>query len=59
MRLNSRDFIAFFTKQHVEFIISEKKTIRDEIDERRMKICATHERIKTIIVIESMTHFEN
>ena len=38
MRLNSRNFIVFFTKQYAEFIMSEEKTIRDEIDERRMKI---------------------
>ena len=56
VRLNSRDFITFFTKQYAEFIISKKKTIQDEIDERRMKICATHERVETIIVVESMTH---
>ena len=57
MRLNSRDFIVFFTKQHAEFIMSEEKTIRDEVDERRVKICATHERAETTIVAESMTHF--
>ena len=57
VRLNSRDFIAFFTKQHAEFIISREKTIRNEIDKKRMKICATHERVETIIVVESMTHF--
>ena len=56
MRLNSRDFIAFFTKQHAEFIMSEEKAIRNEIDEKRVKICATHERVETTIVVESMTH---
>ena len=56
VRLNSRDFIAFFTKQHAELIMSEEEAIRDEVDERRMKICATHERVETIIVVESMTH---
>ena len=56
MRLNSRDFIAFFTKQHAELIMLEEKTIRDEVDERRVKICAVYERVKTTIVTESMTH---
>ena len=56
MRLNSRDFIAFFTKQHAELIMSKEKTIRDEVDEKRVKICAIHERVETIIVVESMTH---
>ena len=37
--------------------MSEKKTIRNEVDEKRMKICATHERVETTIVAESMTHF--
>ena len=36
--------------------MSEKETIRDEIDKRRVKICATHERVETTIVVESMTH---
>ena len=57
VRLNLRDFIVFFTKQHAEFIMSEEETIRDEIDEKRVKICATHERAETTIVAESMTHF--
>ena len=56
VRLNSRDFIVFFTKQHAELIMSEKKTIWDGVDERRVKICATHERAETTIVVESMTH---
>ena len=37
--------------------MSEKKAIRDEIDEKRMKICVTYERAKITIVVESMTHF--
>ena len=57
MRLNSRDFIAFFTKQHAEFIMSEKKTIRDEINKKRVKICITYKRVEITIVAESMTHF--
>ena len=57
VRLNSRDFIAFFTKQHAELIMSEKKTIRNEIDKRRAKICTIHKRIKTTIVVESMIYF--
>ena len=57
VRLNLRDFIIFFTKQHAELIMSEKKAIRDEIDEKRMKICVTYERAKITIVVESMTHF--
>ena len=56
VRLNLHDFIIFFIKQHAQFIMSEKKTIRNEIDEKRMKIYATHERVKTIIVAESMTY---
>ena len=58
MRLNSRDFIAFFIKYHTEFIISEEKTIQDKIDEKRMKIYATYERVQTTIVAESMPHFQ-
>ena len=57
VRLSLCDFIVFFTKQYVEFIISKKKTIWDEIEKKRMKICATHERAEIIIVVESMTHF--
>ena len=57
MRLNSREFITFFTKQHVKRITSEEKTIRNEIDEKPMKICAAHERVETTIVIESMLTF--
>ena len=56
MRLNSRDFIVFFTKQHVEFIMSEEKTIRNEIDKKRVKIYAIYERAEIIIVAESMTY---
>ena len=56
VRLNSRDFIIFFTKQYAEFIMSEKKTIRNEINEKWVKVCATHERVKITIVVESMTH---
>ena len=37
--------------------MSKDGAIRDEINERRMKICATHERVKTTIVAESMTYF--
>ena len=57
VRLNSRDFIVFFTKQYAESMMSEEKTIRDKIDERRVKICVIHERIKIIIVAEWMIHF--
>ena len=57
VRLNSRDFIVFFTKQHAEFIMSRKKAIRDEVDERRVKICTAYERTETTIVAKSMTHF--
>ena len=57
MQLNSRDFIVFFTKQHAELIMSKEETIRDDIDERRVKICATHKCIEITIVAESMTHF--
>ena len=57
VRLNLRDFIAFFTKQHAESIMSKEKAIRNEIDEKRVKICAIHERAETTIVVESMTHF--
>ena len=57
MRLNSRDFIVFFIKQYIEFIISEEKTIQDEVDKRRTKICAIHERVEITIVVESITHF--
>ena len=57
VRLNSHDFIVFFTKQHAEFIMSGEKTIRDEFDERWVKICAAHERAKTTIVAELITHF--
>ena len=35
----------------------KEKTIRNEVNEKRMKICATHERIKTTIVAKSMTNF--
>ena len=35
----------------------EKETIRDEINKRRMKICATYKRVKIIIVAESIIHF--
>ena len=56
VRLNSRDFIVFFIKQYVELIMSKEKAIRDEINERRMKICAAHERVEITIVAESMTH---
>ena len=34
VRLNSRDFIIFFTKQYAEFIMSEEKAMQDEIDKR-------------------------
>ena len=37
--------------------MSEEKTIQDEINERRAKICATHERAEIIIIVELMTHF--
>ena len=57
VRLNSHDFIAFFTKQHVKLIMSEKKMIWDKVDEKRVKICAAYERVETIIVVESITHF--
>ena len=57
VRLNSRDFIVFFIKQYAESITSGKKTIQNEIDEKRVKICAAHERAETTIVVESMTHF--
>ena len=57
MRLNSRDFIIFFIKQHAKFIMSEEKTIRNEINEKRMKIYAIHERVETTIVVQSMTYF--
>ena len=57
VRLNSRNFIVFFTKQYAEFIMSEEKTIQDEIDEKWMKICAIYERAEIITVVESMTHF--
>ena len=56
VRLNSRDFIIFFTKQHAEFIMSEEKTIWNEINERQIKICATHKRVETTIVVESMIY---
>ena len=56
VRLNSRGFIVFFTKQHAESIMSEKKAIRDEVDERRVEICAAHERAETTIVAGSMAH---
>ena len=36
--------------------MSEEKTIRDKINEKRVKICATHERVEITIVAESMTH---
>ena len=57
VRLNSHDFIIFFTKQHAELIMSEEKTIRDKVDERQMKICITHERVEIITVVELMIHF--
>ena len=56
VRLNSRNFIAFFTKQHVKSIMSKEKTIQNEVDEKRMKICAIHERAEIRIVVESMIH---
>ena len=56
MRLNSRDFIIFFKKQHTEFIMWKERTIRNEVDKKRVKICATHERAETTIIVESMTH---
>ena len=34
----------------------QKKTIQNEVDKKRVKICAIHERVKTTIVTESMTH---
>ena len=37
--------------------MSREKTIRDKVDEKRVKICAAHERVKITIVIESMIHF--
>ena len=36
--------------------MSEEKMIQNEIDERRMKICATYERAEVTIVAESMIH---
>ena len=57
MRLSLYDFIVFFTKQHTESIILEKKTIRDKVDEKRVKICAIHKCIEITIVAESMIYF--
>ena len=37
--------------------MSEEKTIRNEIDKIRMKIYVIHKRVKTTIVVESMTRF--
>ena len=37
--------------------MSEEETIRDEIDKKRVKICAAHERVEITIVVEPMIHF--
>ena len=48
--------LFFFFKQYVEFIMSKEKTMEDEIDERRMKICAIHKCAEMTIVIESIIY---